>query len=35
MRVAAIVGSSLVVDPGVWIPKERTYEIVATESSYA
>ena len=30
MRVAAIVGSSLVVDPGVWIPKERTYEIVVT-----
>lgn len=29
MRVAAIVDSSLVVDPGV-IPKERTYEIVAT-----
>lgn len=35
MRVAAIVGSSLVVDPVVWIPKKRTYEIVATESSYA
>lgn len=28
MRVAAIIGSGLVVDPGVWIPKERTYEML-------